>query len=120
MICEIPAQSGVAVRLATGQRLRVIDPRGEQVSGLLTFNADDTAEVISSGRSLDYAGKIYLTTDDLIYSNRRRNVSVSIGASRSAESGWAPGSSSTNIVRPRSRMRSNGRAARGPGDRPSG
>jgi uncharacterized protein YcgI (DUF1989 family) len=70
MICEIPARSGVAFRLAKGSRLRVIDPRGEQVSDLLAFNAADTGEVISSGRSLDYAAKIYLTTGDLIYSNR--------------------------------------------------
>jgi uncharacterized protein YcgI (DUF1989 family) len=70
MICEIPPRSGVAFRLTKGQRLRVIDPRGEQVSDLLAFNADDAGEVISSGRSLDYAGKIYLTTGDPIYSNR--------------------------------------------------
>jgi uncharacterized protein YcgI (DUF1989 family) len=70
MICEIPPRSGVAFRLSKGQRLRVIDPRGEQVSDLLAFNADDIGEVISSGRSLDYAGKIYLTTGDPIYSNR--------------------------------------------------
>jgi len=70
MICEIPARSGVAFRLARGQRLRVIDPEGEQVSDLLAFNADDAREVISSGRSLDYASKIYLTTGDLLYSNR--------------------------------------------------
>jgi uncharacterized protein YcgI (DUF1989 family) len=70
MICEIPPRSGVAFRLAKGQRLRVIDPQGEQVSDLLAFNSDDTAEVISSGRSLDYASKIYLTTGDPIYSNR--------------------------------------------------
>lgn len=70
MICEIPPRSGAAFRLAKGQRLRVIDPRGEQVSDLLAFNAHDTAEVISSGRSLDHAGKIYLTTGDALYSNR--------------------------------------------------
>ena len=70
MICEISPRSGVAFRLAEGQRLRVIDPHGEQVSDLLAFNADDTDEVISSGRSLDYAGKIYLSTGDPIYSNR--------------------------------------------------
>ncbi len=72
MICEIPPRSGAAFRLAKGQRLRVIDPRGEQVSDLLAFNAHDTAEVISSGRSLDYAGKIYLTTGDPLYSNRSK------------------------------------------------
>ncbi len=52
---EIPPRSGVAFRLARGERLRVIDPRGEQVCDLLAFNAVDTREVISSGRTLDYA-----------------------------------------------------------------
>ena len=67
---EIPPRSGAAFRLNKGQRLRVIDPQGEQVSDLLAFNAADTAEVISSGRTLDYASKIYLTTGDPLYSNR--------------------------------------------------
>jgi len=67
---EIPPRSGAAFRLNKGQRLRVIDPQGEQVSDLLAFNADDKAEVISSGRTLDYAGKLYLTTGDPLYSNR--------------------------------------------------
>lgn len=70
MISEIPPRSGAAFRLNRGQRLRVIDPEGEQVSDLLAFNAQDTAEVISSGRTLDYAGKIYLTAGDPLYSNR--------------------------------------------------
>jgi uncharacterized protein YcgI (DUF1989 family) len=70
MPSEIPPRSGVAFRLAKGQRLRVIDPLGEQVSDLLAFNAHDTAEVISSGRTLDYASKLFLTTGDPIYSNR--------------------------------------------------
>ena len=69
-ISRIPPRSGAAFRLARGQRLRITDPDGEQVSDLLAYNADDTAEVISSGRSLDYAGKIYLTTGDPLYSNR--------------------------------------------------
>jgi uncharacterized protein YcgI (DUF1989 family) len=71
-ISRIAPRSGVAFRLARGQRLRVIDPQGEQVSDLLAFNKHDTGEVISSGRSLDYASKIYLTTGDPIYSNRSR------------------------------------------------
>ncbi len=70
MHCEIPPRSGVAFRLAKGHRLRVIDPQGEQVSDLLAFNAHDTAEVISSGRTLDYASKLFLSTGDLLYSNR--------------------------------------------------
>jgi len=67
---EIPPRSGVAFRLARGQRLRVIDPCGEQVCDLLAFAAADTREVISSGRTLDYAAKLFLTAGDAIYSNR--------------------------------------------------
>ena len=70
MVNEIAPRTGTAFRLAKGQTLRVIDPQGEQVSDLLAFNAADTAEVISSGRTLDYAGKLYLTTGDPLYSNR--------------------------------------------------
>jgi uncharacterized protein YcgI (DUF1989 family) len=67
---EIPERSGVAFRLARGETLVVIDPRGEQVADLLAFNAHDVGEVISSGRTLDYASRIYLTTGDKVYSNR--------------------------------------------------
>jgi uncharacterized protein YcgI (DUF1989 family) len=67
---EIPERSGVAFRLARGETLIVIDPRGEQVADLLAFNAHDVDEVISSGRTLDYASRIYLTTGDKLYSNR--------------------------------------------------
>lgn len=70
MTFEIQPRSGVAFRLSRGDRLRVIDPQGEQVSDLLAFNAADTREVISSGRTLDYASRIFLTTGDPLYSNR--------------------------------------------------
>ncbi|KAJ7054030.1 hypothetical protein C8F01DRAFT_1165638 [Mycena amicta] len=69
-IYEIPPRSGAAFSLSKGQRLTVIDPRGQQVSDLLAFNAQDVNEVISSGRTLDYASRIYLTTPDPLYSNR--------------------------------------------------
>lgn len=67
---EIPPRSGTAFELKRGDRLRVIDPRGEQVADLLAFNRDDVGECLSSGRSLDYAGRIYLSTGDALYSNR--------------------------------------------------
>lgn len=67
---EIAARSGVAFEMARGQRLRVIDPEGEQVADLLAFNRADIAEVLSSGRSLDYASCIYLSTGHELYSNR--------------------------------------------------
>ncbi|WP_431470255.1 DUF1989 domain-containing protein [Sphingosinithalassobacter sp. LHW66-3] len=66
----IAERSGTAFRLARGETLVVIDPKGEQVADLLAFNADDMDEVISSGRTLDYAETIRLTTGHSLYSNR--------------------------------------------------
>lgn len=48
----------------------MIDPIGEQVADLLAFNALDVGEVISSGRTLDYAETIRPTTGHILYSNR--------------------------------------------------
>lgn len=66
----IPPRSGTAFTMAAGQRLTVIDPQGEQVADLLAFNRHDVREAISSGRTLDYASRIYLTTGDDLWSNR--------------------------------------------------
>jgi uncharacterized protein len=68
--CLIPPRSGAAVRLRAGQTLTIIDPEGAQVSDLVAFNAVDTNEYISSGRSIDYASRIFLTKGDTLYSNR--------------------------------------------------
>ena len=76
---EIAPRSGVAFTLDQGQRLTVIDPRGEQVADLLAFSRGDVGEVISSGRTLDYASRIFLTTGDKLYSNRS-NVMLDIVA----------------------------------------
>lgn len=73
----IEPQSGVAFVLKAGQTLTVIDPEGEQVGDLIAFGMHDTEEVLSSGRTLDYASKIYLSTGDLLYSNRS-NVMLEI------------------------------------------
>ncbi len=66
----IPPRSGISFKLRRGQILTVIDPQGEQVSDLVAYNAADLEEYISSGRSIDYASRIYLTTSDILYSNR--------------------------------------------------
>ncbi|HEX7693478.1 MAG TPA: urea carboxylase-associated family protein, partial [Sphingomonas sp.] len=71
-VSVIPERSGTAFSLPRGATLTVIDPKGEQVADLLAFNADDIDEVISSGRTLDYAETIRLTTGDKLYSNRSR------------------------------------------------
>ena len=70
MLHEIAPRMGVAFTLDKGQRLTVIDPQGEQVADLLAFSRADSDEVMSSGRTLDYLSRIYLTVPDPIYSNR--------------------------------------------------
>lgn len=79
MTHDIPPRSGTAFRLPAGQVLTVIDPHGEQVSDLLAFAAMDHAEVLSSGRTLDYAETLFLTTGHKLYSNRS-NVMLEIVA----------------------------------------
>lgn len=76
VVHTIAPRTGVAFRLAKGQTLTVIDPEGQQVSDMLAYNARDTNEVISSGRSIDYASRLYLTTGDILYSNRSNPMLV--------------------------------------------
>jgi uncharacterized protein len=72
VVQRIAPQSGTAFKMRRGQRLRVIDPLGEQVSDLFAFADGDSACALSSGRSIDYAGRIYLSTGDLLYANDSR------------------------------------------------
>ena len=69
---RIPPCSAHAIELEAGDELIVIDPEGQQVSDLTAFNRDDTREYLSSGRSIDYASRLFLTTGDVLYSNRSR------------------------------------------------
>lgn len=66
---RIPPQSGKAFKLRQGETLRVLDPFGEQVADLFAFKDGNSSCSLSSGRSIDYAGKIYLSTGDVLYSN---------------------------------------------------
>ncbi len=66
----IPPRSGTAFVLKRGERLTVTDIQGEQVSDLVCFNQHDTAEYLSSGRTIDYAETIFLSTGHRFYSNR--------------------------------------------------
>ncbi|MDB5385128.1 MAG: hypothetical protein JWM11_774 [Planctomycetaceae bacterium] len=69
---RIAPQTGTAFLLLAGQKLHVIDPLGEQVSDLIAFARDEPQEWLSSGRSIDYANTIYLSTGSILYSNRSR------------------------------------------------
>lgn len=66
----IQPRSGVALVLKQGERLRITDIQGEQVSDLICYSLDDPREVLSSGRTIDYASTIFLTAGHSFYSNR--------------------------------------------------
>jgi uncharacterized protein YcgI (DUF1989 family) len=66
----IPPRSGVSFILKRGQRLKIVDIKGEQVSDFVCYNLHDKAEYLSSGRTIDYAETIFLTKGHSFYSNR--------------------------------------------------
>ena len=66
----IQPRSGTSFILKKGQRLKVIDIEGEQVSDFICYNLHDKAEYLSSGRTIDYAETIFLTKGHAFYSNR--------------------------------------------------
>jgi uncharacterized protein len=69
---RIPPCSARAVELEAGDTLVVIDPEGQQVCDVVAFAREDLREYLSSGRSIDYASRLWLSTGDALYSNRSR------------------------------------------------
>lgn len=67
----VPAAGGVGLRLQRGERLRIIDPVGGQSGDLMAYAADGS-ERLSNGRSFDYNGRIYLSTGDVLWSDRSK------------------------------------------------
>ncbi|UJH89899.1 urea carboxylase-associated family protein [Antarcticibacterium sp. 1MA-6-2] len=74
MVYKIEKQSGAAFKLKKGQRLKVIDPQGEQVSDMVLFNAEDLREKISSGKTLDFEENLLITKGDFLWSNRSNKM----------------------------------------------
>lgn len=70
----IAPQSGVAFTLDAGQRLRVIDPEGQQVSDMVLFNQMDPAERLSSGKTLDFEETLLITEGHHLWSNRSEQM----------------------------------------------
>jgi len=74
MTQKIEPQSGTAFILKKGERLKIIDPLGGQVSDLVVFNAQDPREKISSGKTLDFEESLLITKGNYIWSNRSRKM----------------------------------------------
>lgn len=66
----IPPRTGTAFILRAGERLKITDLQGEQVADFICYNQHDTGEYLSSGRTMDFAETIFLSTGHPFYSNR--------------------------------------------------
>lgn len=64
----VAAGGGAGLRLQRGELLRVIDIEGGQTGDLVAFSADGEHR-LSSGRTFDYGGKIYVSTGDVLWSD---------------------------------------------------
>jgi len=69
---RIAPQRGTAFKLRRGDLLRVSDPFGEQVADLFAFQDGEAACSLSSGRSIDYASKVFFSVGDVLYANDSR------------------------------------------------
>jgi hypothetical protein len=67
-------RTGTGFELKKGQRLKVTDIKGEQVSDFFCFLKDDKEDYLSSGRTLDYLSKLFLGQGDKLYSSKSRVV----------------------------------------------
>ena len=65
----IAAGGGAGFTLKPGERVRIIDLEGGQSGDLVAFSGDGTQR-LSNGRTFDYGGKIFLSTGDVLWSDR--------------------------------------------------
>jgi uncharacterized protein YcgI (DUF1989 family) len=63
------AGGGAGVKLARGEHLRLIDIEGGQTGDLMAFSLDGQQR-LSNGRTFDYNAKLYLSTGDVLWSDR--------------------------------------------------
>lgn len=67
---DLAPRTGTAFTLQKTHIVRIIDVAGGQVSDMVCFNRQNIEEYLSNGRTIDYNEKLFLTTGDLLYSNR--------------------------------------------------
>lgn len=68
----IAPRSGTSFELLKGEKLKIIDIKGEQVSDFFCFMKDDLEDYLSSGRTHDYLSKITIENGDLLYSSKSK------------------------------------------------
>ncbi len=70
---DVPAGGAAVIEVAAGERLRVVDPVGEQIGDFVAFAKDDLGERISTAETMnfnDWNARVRVGT--ILYSNRPR------------------------------------------------
>ena len=71
---RIEPQTGSAFTIKQGQIIRIIDVEGGQVADLFCFAKNEKEEVLSSGHTTDYNGKLFLSEGEILYSSRSNSM----------------------------------------------
>jgi uncharacterized protein len=71
---EIPAREGRGMRLAAGQRFRVIDVEGGQVADTFAFRADDVSEFHSAEHTRVHVNRLFPRPGEHFVTNHRRPI----------------------------------------------
>jgi uncharacterized protein YcgI (DUF1989 family) len=71
---DVPAREGRGVRVAAGQRFRVIDVEGGQVADTFAFRADDVSEYHSAEHTRAYVSRLFPRPGEPFVTNRRRPI----------------------------------------------
>jgi uncharacterized protein YcgI (DUF1989 family) len=71
---DVPAREGRGVRVAAGQRLRVIDVQGGQVADTFAFRADDVSEFHSAEHTRVHVNRLFPRPGEHFVTNHRRPI----------------------------------------------
>jgi uncharacterized protein len=71
---DVPAREGRGVRVASGQRFRVIDVEGRQVADTFAFRADDISEYHSAEHTRAYVSRLFPRPGEHFVTNSRRPI----------------------------------------------
>jgi uncharacterized protein YcgI (DUF1989 family) len=71
---DVPAREGRGVRVAAGQRFRVIDVEGGQVADTFAFRADDISEFHSAEHTRVHVNRLFPRPGEHFVTNHRRPI----------------------------------------------
>lgn len=69
-----PAKHGCGFRAAKGERIQIVDVRGQQVADLIAFKADAPSEYFSPAHTVTHNWRVTLRMNDVLASNRRNSL----------------------------------------------